>query len=346
MKLHLTKIKHKKRRFFWFSLVAVVFFLLGSGLKYHGSRTIYIPPAKRWSYFSETCNVVEYRDGRMRLYNNETKKYTTPKLDWIAWAHPGDTMMVFSIKGKRGYLNPLSGEIRIQPVYKHAWQFSEGLAAVEVGGKIGFIDTKGQTRIPFKFTGLRYNATKFGFRFKSGYCIMVNSNGKLGLIDRKGCWALKPVYEDIQNPVLGLRIARQKGKFGILDGQLRQILPFEFDSLDVMKQGIKAAKDGTQQLLSLDAKKILKSFVFDSIRILGYETDKYNSQGDAILANTGFYTYKIARNWGLMDPNGKPITKAIYESIEAASSRLFICNLETAVVTVDVRGVELKRTAK
>jgi len=346
MKLHLTKIKLKRRTFFGFMLVAVVFFVLGVGLRYYGSWRRYEVPAERWSYFSETCNVVEYRDRRMRLYNNETEKYTTPKLDWIAWAHPGDTMMVFSIKGKRGYLNVLSGEIQIQPVYKHAWQFSEGVAAVEVGGRIGFIDARGQTCIPFTFLAPRYNATSFGFQFKSGYCTMVDSAGKVGLIDRKGDWVLKPYCDCIKNPVLGLRKARLKGKYGMFDQHLRLLLPFEYDTLDVMEQGIKAARDGGQVLLSLDAKEVLKPFVFDSIQLLNYETDKLNAQGEAIRLNTDYFTYKIARNWGLMGPNGKPITKAIYTSIEAVSNRLFLCNLETAVVTMDVHGVELKRTEK
>jgi hypothetical protein len=33
--------------------------------------------------------------------------------------------------------------------YENAWSFSEGLAAVLKGDKLGFIDTKGRIAVPF-----------------------------------------------------------------------------------------------------------------------------------------------------------------------------------------------------
>jgi hypothetical protein len=45
--------------------------------------------------------------------------------------------------GKWGYLDK-KGEVTIQPQYKSAYRFSEGLACVETFGKSGYINTKGQ----------------------------------------------------------------------------------------------------------------------------------------------------------------------------------------------------------
>lgn len=44
---------------------------------------------------------------------------------------------------KIGYISK-DGSFKIEPQYKSAKSFSEGLAAVENGGKWGFIDTKGE----------------------------------------------------------------------------------------------------------------------------------------------------------------------------------------------------------
>lgn len=139
-----------------------------------------------WSYFSETCQVVRYPDGRLRLYNNEFNCFTTEKLNWIAYAHDSDTLTVFSLKGKRGYLNLVSGKIQIEPKYRHAWQFSEGLAAVDSAGMIGFIDRNERVMIPFKFRSPHPFKSVADLLFKDGSCTMMDTTGHYGLIDRGG----------------------------------------------------------------------------------------------------------------------------------------------------------------
>lgn len=84
--------------------------------------------------------------------------------------------------------------------YDHAWPFSEGLAAVEVNGKIGFIDTEGKIVIepqfmsPYKprkdfygsFYGI-YNMGKYAQPyFKNGVCTVYDSNGKIIGINKAG----------------------------------------------------------------------------------------------------------------------------------------------------------------
>jgi hypothetical protein len=50
--------------------------------------------------------------------------------------------------GKYGYIEDHSGKKIIPFKYDDAWPFSEGLAAVKVDGKWGFIDKTGKEIIP------------------------------------------------------------------------------------------------------------------------------------------------------------------------------------------------------
>jgi hypothetical protein len=84
--------------------------------------------------------------------------------------------------------------------YDHAWPFSEGLAAVEVDGKIGFINVDGdivinpQFESPFKrrkdFLGYFYDiystSNLYKPYFRDGVCPVYDKLGNLIWIDKSG----------------------------------------------------------------------------------------------------------------------------------------------------------------
>lgn len=323
------KLKIKNRKRFWWisgSIFVIIILLLS---------VIYIknPFRSYWSYFSDTCRVVQYPDGRLRIYNNEFNGFTTEKLNWIAIAHESDSLTVFSLKGKRGYLNLVSGKIQIKPRYRHAWHFSEGLAAVDDKGKIGFIDSKGQTRIPFRFSSPHPFKSVADFLFKNGYCTMIDTSKKYGLIDRKGKWAVLPKYDFVNNPVLGYRIIELNRKHGLLDSRLNMILPVEYDWIEIQKDGFRIAKNGEQQLVAFDAKTVLKPFVYEMIKRVQYGSGQLDSNETEIMINTNCFAYNIFTKWGLMKSDGTVVTKAIYDEIEGLSNNLFSCTIENYKIT-------------
>ncbi len=69
------------------------------------------------------------------------------------------------------------GEVAIEPRYNHALNFSEGLAAVEMNGRYGYIDASGKCVIPYKF--------ERAASFSEGLAA-VKFNGNYGYIDRTG----------------------------------------------------------------------------------------------------------------------------------------------------------------
>ncbi len=92
---------------------------------------------------------------------------------------------LFSIirNGKYGFIDK-TGQIVINPQFKFAWSFSEGLAAVEIGdkqailgGKWGYIDKTGKYVINPQFDE--------AWEFMYGHA-MVKIGGKIGTIDKTG----------------------------------------------------------------------------------------------------------------------------------------------------------------
>ncbi|WGU70951.1 WG repeat-containing protein [Capnocytophaga canimorsus] len=65
-------------------------------------------------------------------------------------------------------------------LYESAGKFKEGLAAVKLNGKWGFIDKTGKEVIPFIYTKVDYYD-----RFYKGRC-KVNLNGEKIIINTKG----------------------------------------------------------------------------------------------------------------------------------------------------------------
>ena len=68
------------------------------------------------------------------MYNKSTEKYTTPRIDWVTDAASGDSLGVYAVDDRRGFINTKNGEIIIDAKandYEKAWVFSEGLRSEE-----------------------------------------------------------------------------------------------------------------------------------------------------------------------------------------------------------------------
>ncbi|MDE7413690.1 MAG: WG repeat-containing protein, partial [Muribaculaceae bacterium] len=59
-----------------------------------------------------------------------------------------DGLAPVKIGGKKGFIDK-SGELVIPAKYDDAWNFSDGLALVKIGGKWGYIDKSGRSTFDF-----------------------------------------------------------------------------------------------------------------------------------------------------------------------------------------------------
>ena len=240
---------------------------------------------------------VKGSDGKVSIKNTATGKVTIKdiRLDWTT-SSPNDSLSVYCSEGKRGYYNAYTGEIAIPAQYRRAWVFSEGLAAVQKNGMIGFIDHKGRTVIDFKFP---YHGNPLSeFTFKHGHCVAADTTGKCGVINKQGNWIIKP----------------------------------EYDNVSAYEEYAIVSKAGVRMQVGYDG-KVLNSFVLDDIDRLTYTVqERYeNREGEIEYLDkeidTGLFSYRVGGRCGLMDANCHRLTEPLYKSITAVDKNMFRATL-------------------
>lgn len=282
-----------------------------------------------WNEKMLSQNIVAhyFRDGKYRLYDLRTGEYSTPKLNWVSGASEDDSLAVYALPDKRGYINVNTGRIVIDAEannYHKAWVFSEGLAAVMKEGKIGFINTQNELVIPFRFDySDKCRMWDFGYLFHDGYCIMTNADGKLGLIDKNGKWVVEPEYDEIWAPHKGgYRIVINNGKHGVLDSLCNVVYPAEYGCVEILSDGFVLTKGGKEWQVDFDGNTV-QPFMFDATYYLNYPIG-YNENGEIQYAFANYVKYEIINCYGIMNRiTGEPVTPAIYSDINMLSKELF-----------------------
>jgi hypothetical protein len=87
-----------------------------------------------------------------------------------------DGLAAVKVQGKYGYIDK-AGKTVIKPQYDFANRFSEGLARVRLGDKFGYVDRTGRMAIPPQFLE--------AYAFSEGLA-WVDLGDRLGAIDRSG----------------------------------------------------------------------------------------------------------------------------------------------------------------
>lgn len=240
---------------------------------------------------SERISKVRQNDGTYNLVNTETGKTLIKDIS-VDWVQTGnDSLAVFSKDDKRGYFNVNTGEVIIEPTFKHAWIFSEGLAGVVKNDMVGFINSKGETVIDFQYP-YRGNSLS-SFVFHDGRCVVANADQRIGAIDTLGNWVLLPKYDQVT-------LAKDYAVVGI-KGEFNQQIDYRGH--------------------------VILDCVIDNIYDIYYDKSYVDTESgrpsEARVANNLFFEYKVNGRSGLMNDKGEFITKPIYTSIMGLSPTLF-----------------------
>ena len=276
---------------------------------------------------SKNVDVHYFRDGKYRVYNRCIDEYTTEKINWLTDAPENDSLAVYAIPYKRGYINVNTGQIVIDAEsndYRKAWVFSEGLAAVMKDGKIGFINANNEVVIPFQFDYTdKCRMWEFGYVFHNGYCAMPNADGDLGLIDKSGNWVVEPAYDEIWAPhKSGYRVIVKDNKHGVLNADCAVVYPAEYGYINILSDGFVLTKGGKQWQVDFEGNTV-QPFMFDGTYYLKYPNG-YDSCGDLTYEFADFVKYEVMNSYGIMNRiTGEPITPAIYSDINMLSKNLF-----------------------
>lgn len=353
------------RRVVGTAFAAVVIFWAATSLV-HFSRSLY------WNFddifdfdntnvhFSEQLSDdISYYDGYYGYYGylkNSQGKKVLKHILCINKPLDGDSLVYFSDGEKRGYFHMRDGHLVVKPIYEHAWIFSDGLAAVEVDGRVKFIDTAGNVVID---KGFAYNASDDGYVFHQGHCAVNDRDGKhMGLIDRNGEWVLPPVYENIY-PTDTFWFVRTSDSQGILSFGMDTVFPLSKAQLEIGDTAIFVTfANHTQSIYNLQGELMTANMIRD-VEQLMYETDEVvyptitSSEYDDSYGINDPYSrkavascrrYEAESGWyGLMAPDGKLITPPSYYSIEAVGKELFLCETRYGHgVMVNSKGLRVK----
>ena len=298
-----------------------------------------------------------YREKETRVYDKVAKKVLLKDIDWVVTSDDNDSLAVFAQAGKRGYLNHFTGEVKIPAVYSKAWVFSEGMAAVEKDGRLLFINHAGETVID---KGFEVHPELSAYVFHDGYCLIKNpADGKVGLINRKGDWALMPEYLHVRRADSLWVVEKDNGEEAVLDSGMKVVLPFAKVHYSVTDEAVFATlPDHTVCKYSLNG-KLLNCSVITFVYPLTYETDqlyygtvkKYDEEGrveSEVIDTEPYHTQAVAHcrryqgeyGWyGLMSSEGHIITPPSYSDIIAIGADLYLCrNEEGYGVLLDSKG--------
>jgi hypothetical protein len=188
---------------------------------------------------------------------------------------------------KFGYINS-KGEIVIQPQFRQAWFFSEGLALACIEHrKCGYIDETGKFVINPQF--------QFGSRFSEGLA-GVEIEGKLGYIDKTGKFVINPQFQPSgDNEFIasifseGLAGVRIGGKFGYIDKTGKIIINPQFETGLPFMEDLAAVKIGEKWAFVDKEGKIIINPQFEKAHPFV----------------NGLASVKIGNQWGYIDKTGK-----------------------------------------
>lgn len=159
------------------------------------------------------------------------------------------------VGGKYGYIDT-TGKMVIPP-YIYAGKFSEGLAAVGVGGKwfgnlygggkLGYIDKTGKMVISPKFS--------YAHEFSEGLALVavggkwsgdLLTGEKYGYIDKTGKIVIPAQYDydDHMDFSDGLALVKVGEKYGYIDKTGKMVIPCQFGDADKFSEGLAAVKVG------------------------------------------------------------------------------------------------------
>ncbi len=114
---------------------------------------------------ADSDSVIARKDGLFQFYGLDGKAMDENRWADI-WPSSGGLAMVKSSEGRYGYIGIDDCHVVIEPVYAEAQPFSEGLAAVKVNGKWGFIDAAGAMVIEPAYVEAA--------SFTNGYCAVTS----------------------------------------------------------------------------------------------------------------------------------------------------------------------------
>ncbi len=155
--------------------------------------------------------------------------------------------------------------------YEDARRFNEGLAAVKINDKWGFINSLGKLTIPAIY---EYNMMEF----HGGFAVGIKNN-EWGLINKAGKWTLagaQRLHGDMEDGILAVEVDNKWGHYDFINGKI--VTPIEYDYAYDFSDGL---------AFVTNYKKINGGYTNDGIKRIPRTVAKYygviNTEGNFVI---------------------------------------------------------------
>lgn len=279
-----------------------------------------------------------YNDERLEgLKNNYGIILSEPIYEFVSTRCVDRNPVAYHVRkdGKTGIADIMTGEIILDPIYDDVEGYfpGNGMCAVCVDGKWGYVNSKGETLINFKFD--------FACSFSEGFA-RVNLNKKWGYINESGEYYVTPAFDDTKDFSQGRAAVKLGSKWGFIDDKGYFIAEPQFDFAKSFKNGYAAVSvDGKWGFIDLSGDIVIEpkfesvnDFTEDGFAWIGinlgsgcivyYANGVINTKGDVIFEpdevnieyyKDGYFVVKRKTESKLYNSDGTPVSFGEYDSI-------------------------------
>lgn len=255
------------------------------------------------------------------------------------------------IGGKFGYIDR-AGKMIIEPQFKAASAFHDGLARVEDANGIGFIDRNGKMvlRVPKNKTWGDFQ-NQMAISMTRPWGAFPESEKfvpAMGFIDTSGAEGIAPRFEDAKDFYEELAAVKEEGKWGYINGLGKWVVKPKFEWANEFSEGLAAVKEeGKVCFINHIGRRMIEG----DFEIAGYFSEglcpvKINGKwgyinrlGNVVIepkyeeANTFFANrsaVKVNGKFGYIDRTGKMIIEPVYANANIFAGYLARVTVEPA----------------
>lgn len=289
-----------------------------------------------------------------KIVDRWSNKVILDDLSWIS-QNDGDSLIAYAQKNRRGYLNVRSRKATLlDEKFVKIYLYREGRALAESLDSLYVLDTQMKEVASYKKTEERDTEVNY---YHKGYLPMVGDNGKLGLIDTCGVWAIEPQYDKVSwaldefwlgitNPVM---VDEETGQETtphriMMDSHLRTVMEGDWSYLMVTRDGYVTVADKNHWQWHYDLSgNVIDDFVCKDVQQMTFTTGEkkwlrdpngvmeYDVKQMDVEETVTLLKYITSEDWeGLMTKDGKIVTPPVFWSITAISKNLYLCKYDTS----------------
>ena len=299
------------------------------------------------------------KNGKYGIINFEGQEVLPCEYDEITALKGVKSNFIVKKAGKVGLVNEV-GQTIVNTEYKNVIalkdEYKSEYIIVNTENKYGLISTSGTVLIEAKYDQVKYIGSSHLFAVKesetwklfdteakkiviedkykniveakSENIIVVNEDGKYGVLNKDYTEKIKPQYEDLKYAFSIYYIAKKDGKYGIINSENETVIEFEYKRMIYVENGgfIEADKTDTETVIfdnNLGQKIVgivsdintekgyIKVYTNNEYKYYNFKLEEKKSS-DLLTANTLFLSKKDGK-YGFIDKSGNVVVDYIYE---------------------------------